>query len=129
VNRTQINPWSWQDAYGFSQGWWVDGAGSILFVSGQAPISPDGNLVGQNDFQAQARQVFANMGAVLREGRATFESIVKLTVYLTDMSKLPEFGRIKAEFIPGAQPASTAIEIAALAVPGMMIEVEAIAVA
>ena len=53
---------------------------------------------------------------------------MKLTVYLTDISRLPDYGRIKAGFIPGQPPASTAVGVTALAVPGLMIEVEATAV-
>ncbi len=53
---------------------------------------------------------------------------MKLTVYLVDISRLPEYGRIKAGFIPGKQPASTAVGVTALAMPGLMIEIEAIAV-
>ena len=53
---------------------------------------------------------------------------MKVTVYLTDISTLPDFGRIKSEFIPGPQPASTAVEVSSLSLPGMMIEVEALAV-
>ncbi|HZT65556.1 MAG TPA: RidA family protein [Acidimicrobiales bacterium] len=126
--RTQLNPWTWQDAFGFSQGWRVDGLGSVLFLSGQAPISAEGKVVGEGDFEAQVRQVFSNIGAVLEQGGATFDSIVRLTVYLTDMSNLRDFGRIKGEFISGPQPASTAIGVTSLALPGMMVEVEATAV-
>ena len=127
MNRQQINPWTWQDQFGFSQAWRVDDAQSLLFVSGQGPISPDGELVGEGDFEAQTRQVFENLQAVLSAAGASFDAIVKITVYLTDIGTLRDFGRIKAEFIPGDQPASTALEVGSLALPGMMIEVEAIA--
>jgi 2-iminobutanoate/2-iminopropanoate deaminase len=52
---------------------------------------------------------------------------VKITVYLTDIGTLRDFGRIKADFIAGPQPASTALGVSSLALPGMMVEVEAIA--
>jgi 2-iminobutanoate/2-iminopropanoate deaminase len=127
MNRRQVNPWTWQDQFGFSQAWRVDDAKSIVFVSGQGPISPEGELVGEGDFEAQTRQVFENLRTVLAESGADLEAIVKITVYLTDMGTLRDFGRIKAGFIPGDQPASTALEVSSLALPGMMIEVEAIA--
>jgi 2-iminobutanoate/2-iminopropanoate deaminase len=127
MNRQQINPWTWQDRLGFSQAWRVDEAQSIVFVSGQAPISPEGELVGEGDFEAQTRQVFENLQTVLSAAGASFDAIMKITVYLTDIGTLRDFGRIKAEFIPGDQPASTALEVSSLALPGMMIEVEAIA--
>lgn len=128
MNKQQVNPWTWQDQFGFSQAWRVDGAQSTLFVSGQGPISPDGELIGEGEFEAQARQVFENLQTVLGDAGASFDSIVRITVYLTDIGKLRDFGRIKAEFIQGAQPASTALEVSSLALPGMMIEVDAIAV-
>jgi enamine deaminase RidA (YjgF/YER057c/UK114 family) len=128
MDKRQINPWSWQDQFGFSQAWRVDGGQSVVFLSGQAPISPEGQVVGEGDFEAQTRQVFENLRTVLEQAGAGFESIVKLVVYVTDPTKLPEYGRVKAEYIPGPQPASTAVGVGSLALPGMMIEVDATAV-
>jgi reactive intermediate/imine deaminase len=127
MDRHQINPWTWQDAAGFSQAWRVDGARSIVFVSGQAPIAADGGLVGVDDFEAQVRQVFENLRTVVEEAGASLDAIVKLTVYLTDMGRLRDYTRIKGEFFAGAQPASTALGVTALARPEMLVEVEAIA--
>ncbi len=128
MERRQVNPWEWQDRFGFSQAWRVDGPGSIVFLAGQAPISAQGELVGEGDFEAQTRQVFENLRTVLEQSGATFESIVKLVVYATDTTRLLDYARVKAEYIPGPQPASTAIGVASLALPGMMIEVDATAV-
>jgi len=128
MDKRQINPWRWQDGFGFSQAWRVDEAKSTVFVSGQGPISPEGKVIGEGDFEAQARQVFENLGTVLEQSGATFDSIVKLVVYVTDASRVRDYARVKAEYIPGSQPASTAIEVSSLALPGMMIEVDAIAV-
>lgn len=126
--KQSVNPWRWQHQLGFSQAWRVDNAESTVYVAGQAPISPDGQLVGQDEFEVQARQVFENLRTVLEESGATLDSIVKLTVYLTDMSRLQDYARVKAEFITRKHPASTAIGVASLALPKMMIEVDAIAV-
>lgn len=128
VETRQVNPWTWQDAAGFSQAWRIEGARSIITVSGQAPISPEGQLVGPGDFDTQVRQVFENLGAVLEAAEAGFDAVVKLTVYLTDMSRLRDYTRIKGEFFIGAHPASTALGVTALARPEMMVEVEALAV-
>jgi reactive intermediate/imine deaminase len=126
MRKEQINPWTWQDARGFSQCWRIDGPASLLMLSGQGPLTPEGRLV-DGDFEEQARQVFENLRAVLEQAGAGFEDVVKVTVYLTDMSRLLDYGRIKSEYIPGPQPASTAVGVSALAIPGMMIEVEAVA--
>jgi reactive intermediate/imine deaminase len=128
MNKRAVNPWQWQDRAGFSQAWRVDGASALVFISGQAPIAPDGQLVGEGDFEAQARQTFENLVAVVEAAGATLESVVKLTVYLTDMQTLPEYTRIKGEFFRGEQPASTAVQVAGLARPEMLVEVEATAV-
>ena len=127
MNKRQVNPWTWQDQFGFSQAWRVDAAQSIVFVSGQAAISADGELVGEGDFEAQTWQTFENLRTVLGGACSSLEDVVKITVYLTDIGNLRDFGRIKAEFVPGDQPASTALEVGSLALPGMMLEVEAIA--
>ena len=128
MEKRQINPWSWQDRFGFSQAWRVDGAEAVVFVAGQGSVSADGEVVGEGDFEAQVRQTLANLEAVLEQAGASLDSIVKLTVYLTDMGNLREYGRVKAELMPGTPPASTAIQVGALALPGMAIEIEAIAV-
>jgi reactive intermediate/imine deaminase len=128
MDKKQVNPWTWQDAAGFSQAWRVDGARSVVFVSGQAPISPDGQLVGEGDFETQVRQVFENLQTVLEGSGAGLDAIVKLTVYLTDISRLRAYTQIKGEFFTGTQPASTAVGVTALARPEMMVEVEAFAV-
>jgi 2-iminobutanoate/2-iminopropanoate deaminase len=127
MNKTQVNPWTWQDAYGFSQAWRVEGSHSAVYVSGQGPLSADGQVVG-DDFDAQARLTFENLRSVLQQAGAGMTDIVKLTIYLTDASRVADVGRIKAEFIDGPQPASTALGVAGLALPGMMLEIEAIAV-
>lgn len=127
MQKTQVNPWSWQDRAGFSQAWKVDGAQSLLFISGQAPISAEGELVGEGDFEAQVEQTLDNLRAVLAESGASMSDIVKLTVFLTDISKLRDYSQIKSRHIDGPQPASTALEVSALAMPGMQIEIEAVA--
>jgi enamine deaminase RidA (YjgF/YER057c/UK114 family) len=125
--RTPINPWHWQDARGFTQAWRVDGPATTVHLSGQVSVDEDGLLVGADDFELQTRRCFDNLAAVLAQAGATLADVVKLTVYLTDISRLPEYGRVKAGYIHGQQPASTAVEVAALAMPGLMIEVEATA--
>ncbi|MGH8962952.1 MAG: RidA family protein [Jatrophihabitantaceae bacterium] len=93
TTKTAINPWSWQDARGFTQAWRVDGPATIVYVSGQLPVDADGNLVGAGDFELQARQSFDNLTAVLGQAGASFTDVAKLTVYLTDISRLPDYGR------------------------------------
>ena len=128
MEKLQVNPWEWNHAFGYSQAWRVDEPRSIVYLAGQVPITPEGTPLIDADFDTQARQVFRNLQAVLEEAGATFEDIVKVTVYLTDISHLEGYRRVKAEFITGPQPASTALEVKGLAVPGLLIEVEAIVI-
>lgn len=128
MEKTQINPWTWQDRRGFSQAWKVEDSRTVVFVSGQGSLSADGQVMHEGDFPAQAQLTFENLRTVLAAAGAWFDHVVRLGVFLTDMSQLPEYMRIKAEFIPGKQPASTAIGVTALAAPGLMLEIEAIAV-
>ena len=127
AEKRPINPWTWQDARGFTQAWQVQGASRLLFVSGQGPLDANGHLVGE-DFETQAGQTFENLRLVLDQAGASFADIVKVTVFLTDARQLPTYGKVKAAYISGQQPASTAVQVAALAIPGMQLEVEAIAV-
>jgi len=98
-----------------------------VFVSGQGSISPDGGLVGEGDIEAQATRVFENLRTVLERSGCGLDAVVKLTIYLTDITTLRDVMRIKEGFLPGPHPAATAIGVAGLALPGMMIEVEAVA--
>jgi 2-iminobutanoate/2-iminopropanoate deaminase len=100
----------------------------LLFVSGVVPVDEAGRLVGGGDVVAQARQVFANMGAVLAAGGATFADVVKVTVFLTDVDDRARINAVRQEVFGEARPASTLVQISALAVFGAKIEVEAIAV-
>jgi 2-iminobutanoate/2-iminopropanoate deaminase len=102
-------------------------AGELLFVSGVVPIDGEGVLVGGDDVVAQARQVLANLGAVLAAAGATFADVVKVTVYLTDIADRTRINPVRQEVFGEARPASTLVEVSALAVPGAKLEIEAVA--
>jgi reactive intermediate/imine deaminase len=102
-------------------------AGDLLFVSGCVPVDGDGRLVGGDDVVAQARQVFANVGSILEAGGATFADVVKVTVYVTDIADRTRINPVRQEVFGDARPASTLVEVSALAIPGAKLEVEAVA--
>jgi reactive intermediate/imine deaminase len=102
-------------------------AGELLFVSGFVPVDGEGRLVGGDDVVAQARQVLANLGAVLSAAGATFADVVKVTVYLTDIADRARINPVRQEVFGDARPASTLVEVRALAVPGAKLEIEAVA--
>lgn len=129
MDKRQINPWTWQERFGFAQAWRVDDAASVVFAAGQVAVSPDGEVLAPGDLVAQTRHAFENLRTVLEQAGASFDDVVKLTYYLTDISKIRDAASVRDEFINTARPpASTAIGVAGLALPGLMIEVDAIAV-
>ncbi len=100
--------------------------GDLLFISGVAPVDEAGKLVGGADVAAQARQVFRNMKLILDAAGAGFADILKVTVYLTDVADRRAINPVRQEFFGPARPASTLIGVAALAIPGMKVEIEAV---
>lgn len=108
-------------------------AGRMIFIAGQTAIDRDGNVVGKNDFAAQAAQVFQNLGVALRERGCDPSNLVKLTVFLTDMGHLGSYrearNRFFASVTPPAAPAVTLVEVSKLYGPDFLIEIEAIAAA
>jgi 2-iminobutanoate/2-iminopropanoate deaminase len=101
--------------------------GDLLFVSGIVPVDDQGRLVGGDDVVAQARQVFANMGAVLAAAGASFADVAKVTTFLTDIDDRRHINPVRQEAFGETRPASTLVEVSGLAVPGAKIEVEAVA--
>jgi 2-iminobutanoate/2-iminopropanoate deaminase len=102
-------------------------AGNLLFVSGFVPVDREGRLVGGDDVVAQVRQVFANLGAVLAAAGATFADVVKVTVYLTDITDRARINPVRQEIFGDTRPASTLVEVSALVVPGAKVEIDAVA--
>ena len=102
-------------------------AGDTLYVSGIAPVDADGAVVGGDDVVAQARHVFAIMRRVLAAAGAKPADVVKVTVYLLDIDDRPLINPVRQEFFGSTRPASTLVEVSALAVPGARLEIEAVA--
>jgi enamine deaminase RidA (YjgF/YER057c/UK114 family) len=104
------------------------GPGRLVYIAGQVPVDRDGNLVGEGDFRAQAVQVFENLKAALASAGAGFEHVVKFNNYLTDVSNRPAFREVRDRYVNvAAPPASTLVGVTGLALPGWMIEIEAVA--
>ncbi|MEU0288805.1 RidA family protein [Streptomyces sp. NPDC052492] len=107
----------------------VTGTGRLVAVSGQLALDEDGALVGEGDAGAQARQVFENLRRCLAAAGATFDDVVKLTYFVTDMTHLPAVRAARAAHVPDDRlPAASAVQVAALVRPEFLLEVEALAV-
>jgi reactive intermediate/imine deaminase len=100
----------------------------MLFISGMTARDKEGNIVGKGDMKAQTRQVMENIKAVLEKVGATFDQIVKVSVFITDMSRFKEIHEVRAQYFKQDYPASTMVQVSGLVSPELLIEIEAIAV-
>ncbi|MBO1114559.1 RidA family protein [Bordetella petrii] len=102
-----------------------DGPGTWLHIAGQVGIGPGGALL--DGFEAQARQAWSNLAAVLAEAGMQMQHLVKVNTYLTRAADVPLLGPVRAAFMGEARPASTLVIVQALAQPQWLVEVEAVA--
>lgn len=116
------------DPPAYSQGVRVEGASVTLYLSGQVAYAADGGVKHPGDVQAQAREAFGCIKALIEAQGGTLADIVKLNTYLTDINDRPALAEVRGEFFPGKAPASTLVEVSALAHPDWRVEIEAIAV-
>jgi enamine deaminase RidA (YjgF/YER057c/UK114 family) len=127
-NIRYINPATHAKPPGYTHVVEVTGPGRMVFIAGQLGMDRDGNFVGDGDFSAQATQVFENLKAALAAVGGGLEHIVKVTNFLTDLKHLPAYREVRERYLVGPNlPASTLVEISALARPDALIEIEAIA--
>ncbi|MEW1923265.1 RidA family protein [Streptomyces sp. NPDC088360] len=107
----------------------VMGTSRFVAISGQLPLDEDGELVGEDDPAAQARQVFDNLRRCLLAAGGGFEDVVKLTYFVTDMAHMPAIRAARDVHIdPERLPASSAVQVAGLVSPRFLMEIEAYAV-
>lgn len=107
----------------------VSGTGRFVAVSGQLALDEKGDVVGEGDAGAQARQVFENLRRCLAAAGATFDDVVKLTFFVTDMAHMPAIRAARAEHIPDDRlPAASAVRVSGLVRPEFLMEIEALAV-
>ena len=128
MTRREIRPASVpQPVAEYPMGVEVSG-GRTVYVAGQIALDADGNLIGEGDFRAQARQVLGNVQAIIEDAGGSISDIVKMTTFLTDMAHYDEFKAVRAEFLKPPYPAATLVEVSSLVRPEWLLEVEAIAV-
>lgn len=104
-------------------------AGRLIFISGTVAMDDQGNVIGPGDMETQARAVFQQIGKLLQEAGATLRDVVKITVFVTDISQYDKFCSARKEvYGDGPYPTSSLVEVAGLGEDGHLVEVEAIAV-
>ena len=102
--------------------------GNLLFISGQAGAADDGRIV-EGGFRAQGEQAFANLRRALEAGGSSLKDVVKVTIFVTDMSHFEDVVELRRQFFSEPYPADTIAEVKALYDPAAMVEIEAIAAA
>jgi reactive intermediate/imine deaminase len=128
AERRFLSPETLAPPFGYSHV--VDAPASrIIYISGQVPLDVDGQLVGEGDFEAQARQVFQNLTAALEAADASWTDVVKLNYFLRDVGQITSVRSIRDEYVDTERPpASTLVEVSGLFRPDVLIEIEAVAV-
>lgn len=129
MERRVINPWKWQDQYGFVQANEISSVGRILICSGQASIDSDGHFAHAGDMAAQVKMALDNLEAVLHQADFSLADVVRMTIYTTDVDiLLGVYGSIVSRLgAAKCSPTLTLLGVARLAFPELMVEIEAIA--
>ena len=104
-------------------------AGNLVFISGMVAFDAQGQVVGKGDIKVQTRQALENIKAALEEAGAILDDVTKVTVYVTNIVEhFSQIHEVRAQYFTKDYPASTMVEVKALAHPDLLIEIEAIAV-
>lgn len=131
MERQVINPWSWQDQHAFVQANQVSGASRTLLCAGQLSVDADGNPMNVGNAGAQISQALDNLETVLSKAGFRFSDVMRLNAYTTDLDGFFEHYEVLANRLheKHCQAAITLLGVARLAFPGMVVELEATAMA
>jgi 2-iminobutanoate/2-iminopropanoate deaminase len=102
--------------------------GPLLWISGQVPFDGTGELVGEGDIEAQSVQVHENLKAVVEEAGGTLDDVVKITTYITEPAFREPVQAVRRRYFPGPRHPASATVVADMIAPGLLVEVEAVAV-
>lgn len=129
MNRTPVNPWSWSLNLGYNQGEIIAGSKRQLICAGQTSVDAEGNPQHTGDMRQQIMLTLDNLEAVLKGADMNLSNIIQLKVYATDVDEaLKNFDVLGARMGPaGVAPPMTLLGVTRLAIPGLMIELEATA--
>jgi len=128
MERRTINPWTWQDAFGFVQAVETTGAQRVLVVSGQTSINAEGAVEADGDMAGQVTVAVDNLETVLKQSGMSTADVVRLTVYTTDVDRyLGEGHETLVTRLAGVQHAMTLLGVNRLAFPELLVEIEATA--
>lgn len=123
-----VNPWTWQDAFGYSQAYEVSGGGRVLFCAGQTSVDGEGNPLHARDMEKQLSQALDNLETVLKQAGMTFANVVRLNYYVTDVPAFLKASAVAGARLGSAKPPGTLLGVASLFHPDIVVEIEATAV-
>jgi enamine deaminase RidA (YjgF/YER057c/UK114 family) len=130
TERRAVNPWTWQDRLGFSQGIEIKNGQRIIYCAGQTSVDRSGNPLYPGDMAKQVNQALDNLELILKDAGLTLANVVRLNYYTTDTTALSEAGPAYAPRLAaaGCKPVAMALGVTSLFRPELMIEIEATAV-
>lgn len=132
MERKVVNPWTWQDSFGFVQANEVSGHQRVLVCAGQTSVDENGTPVNEGDMAAQAAKALDNLETVLQQAGFKLADVTRLNIYTTDVDRfIAEGAAVWGARLgqAGCRPASTLLGVARLAFPQLLIELEATAMA
>ena len=131
MERRVINPWTWQDRFGFVQANEVTGVQRYLVCSGQTAMDADGSAKSAGGMADQINKSLDNLETVLKQAGFSLSDVVRLNYYTTDVDLFFAEGHAAGQRLAeaGCRPASTLLGVSRLAFPQLLIEIEATAVA
>ncbi len=115
----------WEEIVGYSRAVKV---GNLVEVTGTVASSDDGNVVGENDPYGQTKFIYQRIEKILKQAGASMKDVIRVRMFVTDISKWQEYGRAHSEFFKDIKPCNTMVEVSALIEPAYMIEIEATAI-
>lgn len=129
MTNTKINPVSLRiPTKAYSQGVLVPcGDSNLLFITGQLPQNIDGDIVHLDDLEAQVRIVFSRISEILGEAGMSFDDVVKLQIYVKDISYAKTVSSVRNELFSVSKPASTLVEVSGFVKEGCCLEIDAVA--
>jgi enamine deaminase RidA (YjgF/YER057c/UK114 family) len=129
MERRIVNPWTWQDQFGYVQANEITGLERVLVCAGQTSVDADGQPLHEGDMGAQVGQALDNLEAVLGEAGFALADVVRMNYFVTDVDAFFEAGEIYGARLAqaGCRPASTLLGVSRLALPPLLVEIEATA--